>query len=225
MARNATRSKGRIARKGGFSPRTRAVWGSLLASMTVVGGLLLVAGKGPRANADGFSLPPLAAIAGAGGIESVFNTPEPLVKGRWQAIVIHDSGTAGGTQQSLDEQARALGLRGLGQHFVIGNGNGLRDGQVHVGQRWLKQAAGAHAAGKQADWFNRNAVGVCVVGNGERRAFTEAQMERLVQLVDALMRECNIPADRVYLHSQIADTPSPGRFFPEAAVRAQLPGR
>ncbi len=216
----------RRTRTGGgnrpVSSRTRIVWGSLVASMTVVGGLPLALDRRESPIGDGFALPPLAAMAGAGGIESVFNTPEPMTAGRWQAIVIHDSGTASGSPDTLDEQARSMGLRGLGYHFVIGNGSGLRDGQIHVGARWLKQSAGAHAAGAKADWYNRNAIGICIVGNGERRPFTEAQTARLMQLVDALMRECKIPADRVYLHSQIADTPSPGRFFPEAGFRGQL---
>lgn len=209
----------------GVSSRAKAVWGVLLASMTLVGGTLLVLDRGPRVGVEGFSLPPLAAFAGGGGLEAVLDTPEPITAGRWQAIVIHDTGTSTATAESLEQQARAQGLRGLGYHFVIGNGNGLGNGQVHAGQRWVKQVSGAHAAGKQAEWFNRNAIGICLVGNGDRRTFTDNQVERVTQLVDALMRECNIPADRVYLHSEIADTPSPGRFFPQAAVRAQLSGR
>ncbi|GJQ28648.1 MAG: hypothetical protein HBSAPP03_05320 [Phycisphaerae bacterium] len=210
------------ANSAGVSSRTKAVWGVFVASMTVVGGLMLALDRGPRGGADGFSLPPLAALAGRGGVEAVLDTPEPIVKGRWQAIVIHDTGASSATPESLDQQARAVGLRGLGFHFVIGNGNGLGDGQIHAGQRWLSQVNGAHAAGKQAEWFNRNAIGICLVGNGDRRTFTENQIERVTQLVDVLMRECGIPADRVYLHRDIADTPSPGRFFPQAQVRAQL---
>lgn len=204
--------------------RARAVWGALLASMTLVGAVLLILDRGPMPKGEGFSLPPLAALSGAGGVESVLETVEPIAPGRWQAIVIHDTGTPGATPDSLDAEARAIGLRGLGYHFVIGNGNGMRDGQIHVGQRWLAQSAGAHAAGTRAEWFNRNAIGICLVGNGERRPFTEVQVQRLVQLVEVLMRECRIPADRVYLHSEIADTPSPGRFFPQAGVRQQIGG-
>jgi hypothetical protein len=205
----------------GLSPRARAVWGALLASMTLVAGGLLLLDRGPMPTGEGFSLPPLAALSG-GGVESILETVEPIVPGRWQAIVIHDTGTSGATPESLDAEARAMGLRGLGYHFVLGNGNGMRNGQIHVSPRWLRQAVGAHAAGPRADWFNRNAIGICLVGNGERRPFTEEQIQRLVQLIEVLMRECRIPADRVYLHAEIADTPSPGRFFPQAGVRQQI---
>ncbi|MDX2131925.1 MAG: peptidoglycan recognition family protein [Planctomycetota bacterium] len=233
MARNTSKSK-RGTRGAGkarasvasrsLSSRTRVVWGALLASMTVVGGGLVMLDTGERSTGEGFSLPPLAVMASAGGLESILSTPTPIESGRWQAIVIHDSGTLSGSPESLDEQARRLGLRGLGYHFVLGNGSGLRDGQVHVGGRWLRQNPGAHAAGKNADWLNRNAIGICVVGDGERATFTEAQRVRLAQLVEMLMRECQIPADRVYLHREVASTPSPGKFFPEASFRQAIAG-
>ena len=45
------------------------------------------------------------------------------------------------------------GLKGLGYHFVIGNGRGISDGELYVGYRWLDQLAGAHAAGANgANW-------------------------------------------------------------------------
>lgn len=218
--RNGTRGKAR----GSLTSRTKVVWGSLLASMTIVGGGLVLLDGGARPSAEGFSLPPLAVMTSAGGLESVLSTPTPIEAGRWQAIVIHDSGTLSGSPESLDEQARRLGLRGLGYHFVVGNGSGLRDGQVHVGGRWLRQNPGAHAAGKNADWLNRNAIGICLVGDGERGAFTDAQRVRLVQLVEMLMRECQIPAERVYLHREVASTPSPGKLFPEGAFRQAIAG-
>jgi len=215
--------KGTSSRGAGVSRRSKTVWGALLASMTLVGGLLVVLDPKQAPSGGGFALPPLAATDGASSVEAVFNTKAPLESGRWQAIVIHDSGSPAGSPESLDEAARRSGLRGLGYHFVIGNGNGLRDGQVHVASRWLQQGMGAHVAGQNGDWYNRNAIGICLVGNGERTPFTDAQMSRLVQLVDALQRECRIPADRVYLHSQLAATPSPGRFFADSAFRSQLP--
>jgi N-acetyl-anhydromuramyl-L-alanine amidase AmpD len=48
------------------------------------------------------------------------------------------------------------------------------------------------------------------------------QMRRLVQLVSALSEQLGIPADKVYLHSDLAQTDDPGRLFPEAAFREQL---
>ena len=208
-----------------MSRRARVVWGALVASMTVVGGGLLLLDKGPVASAEGLSLTPLMSTTSGESIEAIFAKPRVLDRARWQAIVIHDSGSPMGTPASLDAAARAANLRGMGYHFVIGNGNGLSDGQLHVGGRWLDQAAGAHAAGNRADWFNRYSIGVCLVGDGNRGQFTAAQMRELVQLTDALCREFKIPANRVYLHSQIAPVDDPGRMFPEALLRSQLPKR
>jgi len=208
--------------KGVVSRRAQAVWASLIGSMTLVGGLLFFLDGAPISRSEGFTLTPLLATTGPDTVEAVFNTRAPLDTARWQAIVIHDSGSPAGTPTTLDAQARAMNLQGLGYHFVIGNGKGIDDGELHIGNRWLKQVPGAHAAGQNADWFNRQAIGICLIGDGDRQRFTGAQLRRLVHLVDALSREFNIPSDRVYLHSQIATTASPGKFFPEAALREQL---
>lgn len=208
----------------GVSRRARLVWVSLVGAMTGVGGLLLALGGRPAPRADGMTLMPMLATASPSSIEVIFNTTSPLRKEQWQAIVIHDSGSAADSPESLDAKARGMGLRGLGYDFVIGNGNGMADGQLHVGYRWRGQLAGAHAAGKDADWFNRHAVGICLVGDGNRQRPTAAQVSQLVRLVNTLRRELGVPAERVYLHSQLAAVDSPGRLFPEAGFREQIAG-
>jgi hypothetical protein len=190
--------------------------------MTAVTGMLLVLDGGSSARLDGFALPALAATAGVTSIEAVFDTREPIEPGRWKAIIIDDSGSAYGTPASIDEQHRALGLRGLGSDFVVGNGNGMGDGEIHVGYRWLTQQPGAHTAGAEGEWYNRHAIGVTLVGDGSRRAFSDAQMTRLLDLVAALAREYDIPPDRVVLHSDVAPVDGPGRYFPAAAFREQV---
>ena len=204
------------------SRRARIVWGAFAASMMIVGGLLVLTDHSGLPTADGLTLPPLMATTRGDSLETIFDTVTPVTSGRWQAIVIHDTGTLHATPASLDAEARRQGLRGLGYHFVVGNGSGLDDGELHVGARWLRQTPGAHAAGPTAEWLNRNAVGIAIVGDGERRPFTPAQLRRLTQLVNTLCAELKIPRDRVYLHSDVARTPSPGRFFPSDSFRAQL---
>jgi len=220
---------GRGRRAGGASGRaqpavrrSQVVWGALLASMTVVGGGLFALDRSPARSTDGLSLPPLLATVGPDTAEAIFTTRVPLDSARWQSIVIHDSGETVGTPTSLDAQARAMNLRGLGYHFVVGNGGGMDDGELHIASRWLRQLPGAHAAGKDADWFNRHSIGICLIGDGNRQRPSAAQMRRLVQVIEALRAEFKIPADRVYLHRDIATTPSPGRRFPESTFRQQL---
>ncbi len=205
--------------------RTKVVWGALLGAMTAAGALLFALDGKAGVRIDGLSLPALVAPAGPSSVEGVFRTRAALDKQRWLSIVVHHSGTASGTPETLEAQARAAGLRGLGHHFVIGNGHGLDDGEIHVGYRWLDQLPGAHAAGKDADWYNLHSIGVCLVGNGQRQRFTPTQLRRLDQLVDALAREFGVARERILLHSEIAPVADPGMLFPAAEFRAGLGGR
>lgn len=196
--------------------RIRAVWISFIAAMTLVGGLLLVLDGRPVPRVDGMSLSPLAATTWdpSPTVSPFLATRKPLDQQRWQAIVIHHSGSTVGTPASIEADHQARNLRGLGHHFIIGNGHGMEDGQVHIGYRWLDQLPGAHAAGPNGDAYNLHAISICLVGDGNRRPFTPAQLQRLEVLVDTLRRQFNIPADRVLLHSDIADVDDPGRLFP-----------
>jgi hypothetical protein len=206
-----------------ISQRAKVVWLALLGAMTGVGGLLLVADRSAStARADGLALPPLLASSTGPAIESVFRTRKPLDKARWKAIVIHHSGQPFGSPTSIADEHAKLGFRGLGHHFIIGNGSPMDDGELHVGFRWLDQLPGAHAAGDQGEWHNQHSISITLVGNGDRKPFTRAQLARLDQLLRALCRELDIPADRVYLHSDIAPTSDPGVLFPQADVRRRL---
>lgn len=162
----------------------------------------------------------------------------PLDRNRWNSIVIHHSGSPGGDAASIARMHGSAGLAGLGYHFIIGNGQGLADGMVEVGPRWNQQLPGAHVASRPAaegamliasrvpgtspDELNRNAVGICLVGNGDRRPFTEQQVHELAALVRRLQRELGISADRVFLHSDVARVASPGKFFPVSEFESQL---
>lgn len=212
------------------STRIVVVWMALVAAMTVVGGGLWLAQGGRIENVQPLvatSTQPVAPVPVGvpSALEAVLRTRQPLHANRWQAIVIHDTGQLVGTPASLDERARTAGLRSLGYHFVVGNGNGMDEGELFVSGRWMNQETGAHTAGDNADWFNRQAIGICLVGDGDRQRFSPAQIRRTTQLVQLLAQRLNIPADRVYLHSQIAPTTSPGRFFPEGELRAALRAR
>ncbi len=205
-----------------FSRRTKTVWVALAASMTLVGGGLSALSGGATGLRQGATLSPLASLSGPSSIESIFSTREPVDEDRWDAIVIHHSASPVGSPQSIDQQHRGMGLTGLGYHFVVGNGLGMGDGEVHVGYRWLEQLPGAHVAGPAGQTYNRTGVGVCIVGDGERRPFSDAQMARLLEVVSALMKETGVPPERVYLHSDLSGARSPGAYFPAAEFRELL---
>lgn len=218
----AQRGRKRVRKAAPVSPRSKIVWGALALSMSTVGGLLWMLQGGPSVRMEGLSLPPMVAAAGPTSIEAIFRTRQAPQEQRWQAIVIHHSGSVVGSPAAIDTQHKSMSLDGLGYHFVIGNGSGFGDGDIHVGYRWLDQLPGAHVGGEHGEWYNRNAIGICLIGDGQRRGFTDQQSRRLVQLVSSLSDRLGIPPERVYLHSDLAPTNSPGRLFPEAAFREQL---
>lgn len=225
MARGSINSGRGAAGSGplaGISPRAQRVWISLVSSMTLVGGILLAFDGRPAPRVDGLSVPPLLASGTAANIESVFRTRSALDKARWKGIVIHHSGSPTGSPASIEAEHRAMRFKGLGHHFVIGNGRGMDDGELHVGYRWLDQLPGAHAGGEKGEWLNKHTVSICLVGNGDREPFTKAQLARLAQLIAALRGELTLPAESVTLHSKVAPTNDPGKFFPAAWLSEQL---
>ncbi len=177
--------------------------------------------------------------AQATGLSPIAPREAPVVAGQWTGIVIHHSSTPAGDDVTLDRDHIAAGLSGLGYHFVIGNGQGLADGVVHVGYRWNQQLPGAHVASASpaevrsgisqtslsaadASLFNRRTIGICLVGNGNRRPFTDRQMRELVALVRELQTQLGIPGSAVYLHSDLSKVASPGKHFPAAEFEAQI---
>lgn len=224
--RSNTPAKPKDTSAGGLAPgRTKIVWTALLAAMTTVSGGLYLLDRSPPSNVGGLALPALMATGAPRSIEAIYSTGQQVSADQWQAIVIHDSGSPVGSPKGLEQDAVARGLAGMGYHFVIGNGRGIGDGELHVGRRWIDQRAGAHSGGRYADWYNTHAVGICLIGDGARSGFSDAQFQRLVELTASLCRELHIPADRVLLHSEVASTSSPGRLFPAGLFREELAAR
>lgn len=216
--------------QGRATARTKIVWAVFVTAMTAVSGILLLSEdvSSPRSSFATTS-PPILSDIGMTGSENLSVAPADsgpnsnLDKEQWNTIVIHHSRSVAGTVREMDVQAQQAGLHGLGYHFVIGNGAGLSDGVVEVSNRWNQQRAGAHVATPpnasleecgRIDDLNRHSIGICLIGNGDRGKFTEAQIRSLIGLVKALQVQLDIPSTQVLLHSDLADVSSPGRFFP-----------
>lgn len=192
----------------------------MLATAVVTGALALIKQTNTR---PGFLLTSVEVLGQSPQADPVFQTRQPLARQRWNSIVIHHSGTPAGDAESITREHMAAGLKGLGYHFLIGNGNGLGDGVIHVGYRWIDQLPGAHVTGPNQDLYNERAIAICLVGNGDRRSFTDAQLTQLVSLVQRLQAQLHIPARNVYLHRDLSRaTTSPGKFFPSAWLQEQL---
>ena len=213
-ARSGRVVSGRSKPLPGSRARTRTVWVALAASMTAGVGLLSMLDPGSPARSGGVSWSPLMATGGARGVEAVFGTTEPIEIGRWQSIVVVHSGSPVGSPASVADEHRAVGYDGMGFHFLVGNGTGMSEGQIHVGYRWMEQRDGAELSGLGS---SKGIVEVCLIGDGDRRPFGEEQLHRAAQLVSALADRLEIPTSEIRLHSELAETSSPGTYFPRQA--------
>lgn len=141
----------------------------------------------------------------------------------WTAIVVHHSASPTGSAARFHRWHLLKGWDGLGYHFVIGNGVGAADGQIEVGWRWLAQREGAHAGNQE---FNDHGIGICLVGNYEQTAPTDAQLRALLALCRRLMLEYGIDTDRIVGHRDVKPTTlCPGKQFPLDRVRRELAER
>ena len=135
----------------------------------------------------------------------------------WKYIVIHHSATSGGSVESIHREhsrrrdASGRPWLGIGYHFVVGNGSGMDDGETEATFRWNEQLHGAHSGSVR---HNGTGIGICVIGNFEKKQPSRAQTEAIVRLVSQLAREYNISADHIIGHRNIRATLCPGRHFP-----------
>ncbi|WP_394849806.1 peptidoglycan recognition protein family protein [Pendulispora brunnea] len=139
---------------------------------------------------------------------------------KWRYIVVHHSGTQGGSVRAFEAYHRGIrGMpRGMAYHFVIGNGHGLADGAIEEGPRWAKQQPGAHVASALRDpqtgaVLDEIAIGVCLIGNLDTTPPSPKQKQALSGLLARLQREFAIPREHVLGHSEVrgAHTACPGR--------------
>jgi N-acetylmuramoyl-L-alanine amidase len=144
--------------------------------------------------------------------------PSADVEKKWTAVIIHHSATETGNAAIFDRMHREENhWDGVGYDFVIGNGTNSGDGQIEVTFRWRRQIPGAHCGGTPDNWANKDAVGICLVGNFDYREPTEKQMQSLTKLIRFLQNRYGISADRIYGHGETPGarvTDCPGRMFP-----------
>lgn len=149
----------------------------------------------------------------------------------WEFVVIHHSATTSGSVESIHREHRrrkdgnGKPWLGIGYHFVIGNGNGMEDGEISSSFRWKEQIHGAHCGSLR---HNGRGIGICLIGNFEDSKPTEAQRASVTRLIRMLTDRYNIPRSRVLGHQQVRATECPGRHFPlreivEESVREDVP--
>ena len=120
----------------------------------------------------------------------------------WKYIVIHHSATKAGSVKSFHKFHTQQGYGGVAYHFVIGNGNGMKDGEVKETFRWKQKIAGTHVSVNSWE-HNVFGIGVCLVGNLENKPPTDAQMKALKKLISKLKEEFRIEDKNVIGHKHV----------------------
>jgi hypothetical protein len=137
----------------------------------------------------------LVQAPGAGGVRWQYLTPQVrkaiddarVARNRWKYIIVHNSGTRQGNARIFDYYHRYVRRmpNGLAYHFVIGNGTSSGNGQVEIGNRWIRQLNGGHV---HSDYLNYISIGICLVGDFNRDLPTKAEYEALDELIRYLRR-------------------------------------
>lgn len=144
----------------------------------------------------------------------------------WKYVVIHHTASTRGSVESIHEthlqrkDKHGNPWQGIGYHFVIGNGQGMDDGEIESTFRWREQIHGAHAGDAE---YNQKGIGVCLVGNFEETSPSPKQLAAVKRLVSALKADYHITADRVVGHGRVKATACPGRYFPLDEISLSVP--
>jgi N-acetyl-anhydromuramyl-L-alanine amidase AmpD len=138
---------------------------------------------------------------------------------RWKYIVVHHSAgnfaTIDFLQKVHRERQASDPINAIPYHYVIGNGNGLKEGEIASDWRQRFNIWGAHVSGRNRE-RNLLGIGICLVGNFEEGPVPEGQFIALVSLTKALMEEYKIPIENIAGHGHIEgeQTKCPGKHFP-----------
>jgi len=198
--------------------RTLIVLTSLLGTMTVASGLLLLLEPKPDMMVRGISLSSVDRSVYTPS-ENLFHDIREARQGRWSAIVVRY-----GPRPSVVNQASVQDFRrgdsDTGYHFIIPAKPSSRT-MYEVSNRWRRQMPGAYWAGPESHWVNHHAIGISLICEDRREGPTEEQLQNLVKLVHLLQSKLEIPADRVILQTD-SDGAANTRWFPVAWFRQQL---
>jgi hypothetical protein len=154
-----------------------------------------------------------------------FNGPvssfQAKAEDRWTYIVIHHSGSNAANLKSIDEYHVHKGWDGIGYHFIIGNGINTEDGKVEETFRFKELKDGAHALTPDL-FYNKNAIGICLIGDFNVAEPTIKQLASLKNLLRTLKKEFNIVNENILFHKEVKPTECPGKNVPIENIRLWL---
>lgn len=120
----------------------------------------------------------------------------------WKYIVLHHSATGAGSVKGFHRFHSKQGYGGIAYHFVIGNGKGMKDGEVKETFRWKDQISGTHVTVDSWE-YNIFGIGICLVGNLEKHGMTKKQKQALSKLIVKLQKDYHISAENILGHNQV----------------------
>ncbi|MCC6407291.1 MAG: N-acetylmuramoyl-L-alanine amidase [Planctomycetes bacterium] len=153
-----------------------------------------------------------------GALSPVPSRLTPL-KGQWSRITLHHSAeeSSDGKGGSVEDSAHTLRLiqkfhmetghtwGDIGYHFLIDSGGRIFEGRE---LKWQ----GAHAGGKDGSNNTQN-IGICMLGDFQRRPPTPAALKSLELLVADLRARFPIAANRLFAHTEFTGSECPGPFL------------
>lgn len=137
-------------------------------------------------------------------------------------IVLHTSasGARGQDVKMLDDWHRAAGMAKIGYHFVVLDDrreDWWRDGEIQEGRRLGRQ--GAHCLG-----LNDRSIGICVVGDGDKRAWTLRQIQSVLWLCVDLCRRYGLDSAAVIGHREVNTLVARGALHDRYRTAKTCPG-
>jgi hypothetical protein len=209
-SRHAAVVKNSALKRDKSNRRKAVVLALLLGSLTATSMLLLALAPAPLFPLREVLFVPSSQL----NPQDIFGTTAAFDPARWRNIYIHHSKGPSGNALSVGDQSG-----GLGDHFLIGNGNGCEDGRIQIGRLWEDQQQ-AHPIGASVD---SDYISICLVGDFDQQAPTDRQMQRLEQLVQVLQERCQIPTGQITLISDANGGPGGiGKLFPRQQFIQQL---
>lgn len=148
---------------------------------------------------------------------------------RWHYIIVHHSGGTYGNLAFLQKVHRERQPRdpidAMPYHYVIGNGSGMRLGEVAQDWRTDMHIWGTHVSTGNRD-RNFRGLGICLIGNFDQHPVPEPQYRALRNLIITLMQQYGIRIENISGHGLVPGehTRCPGKHFPMARLLAELSG-
>lgn len=145
------------------------------------------------------------------------STTRPEWPSAFRSIVLHHSVP----HENVETPGRRPGK--LAYHFIIDSGRGNEDGKIETSYRWRDRIPAPHTANVA---LNRESVAVCLVGDMNEHPPTQKQVLSLLNLMERLCREGNIPPTRIFSHGETdSKTTCPGKDLPMDQLRGAVAAR